>query len=292
MKKDLKSEIAEMVISAIEKDNVLPWDSNILIKRLSPRNSFTQKEYKGINKLILGMLGGSSSNEFATFNQVNKNEGKVIEKGGLPVIFYSPYDKKLKTTDISKSNKEDIVWFWKKFIVFPIEKTTLEPKIKATLEEKNNVRIEEAETFIAKALQALNVKLVFEITPNGFFSPTKNSITMPELKYFKSSEEYYSTLFHELVHAYREVKEQTTKSYSKEEVFAEMGSMFICNHFGILKTTKDNSIAYVKSWIEKLRKNPEYIVDGANGAEKMLNSLLGNENKEFDVEEEQNKKIS
>ena len=118
MKNDVQIQITEMVIAEIEKNNILPWDSNILIQKLNPRNHITQKEYSGVNRLLLSFLGNSLSQEYATYNQINKAGGKVTEKGGLPIVFYSPWDKVLKTNDISKSKKEDIIWFLKKYIVF------------------------------------------------------------------------------------------------------------------------------------------------------------------------------
>ena len=63
-------------------------------------------------------------------------------------------------------------------------------------------------------------------------------------------------------------------NYSKEEVVAETGAMFLCQYFGIAKDTSRNSQAYLQHWSQKLRENPMWLISGANAAEKAVNYML------------------
>ena len=102
---------------------------------------------------------------------------------------------------------------------------------------------------------------------------------MPSRDLFHSSEEYYSTLFHELTHSTghtsrvgREGIEQLntfgSESYSKEELIAEMGAAMLCGVTGISPATIPNSAAYLQSWINRLRGDSKLLVSAASAAQK------------------------
>ena len=69
----------------------------------------------------------------------------------------------------------------------------------------------------------------------AFYPPSADTVNMPPAELFQSSEEYYSTLFHELTHSTghpsRLGRLDTdnpaafgSKDYSQEELVAEMGA--------------------------------------------------------------------
>ena len=74
---------------------------------------------------------------------------------------------------------------------------------------------------------------------------------IPDVRRFEDIREYYSTLFHELVHftghesrLARPIKNSFgSDQYSKEELIVEMGSCFLCGITGIAPGIIDNSAA-------------------------------------------------
>ena len=76
---------------------------------------------------------------------------------------------------------------------------------------------------------------------------------------YKVLEEYYSTLFHEMVHSTghksRLARPGVTRNaisfgdevYSKEELVAEMGAAMLCGVAGIDNRTIENSASYIHS---------------------------------------------
>lgn len=109
---------------------------------------------------------------------------------------------------------------------------------------------------------------------------------MPPKPAFSSSAEYYSTLFHELVHstgaAHRLSRKGVTDptffashDYSQEELVAECGAAFLCAEAGISPATINNSAAYIASWIKQLRHEPRWIVNAASQAGKAADLILG-----------------
>ena len=102
---------------------------------------------------------------------------------------------------------------------------------------------------------------------NGcYYIPSIDFINMVPFKHFNSSEEYYSTFFHEINQS-TEVKTRLnklnfsndifgSKAYSEEELVAEISASYICNFLRL--QTPDlitNSIAFLEGWSRKLKND-------------------------------------
>ena len=66
-----------------------------------------------------------------------------------------------------------------------------------------------------------------------------------------------------------------SQSYSKEELVAEMGAAFLCGRAGIVERTIDNSAAYVRSWLQRLKDDARLVVLAAAQAQKAADFILG-----------------
>jgi hypothetical protein len=88
---------------------------------------------------------------------------------------------------------------------------------------------------------------------------------MPSIGLFRSSEEYYSTFFHELTHStghksrvgregFEFIQSFGSESYSREELVAEVGAATLCGVTGIENRTIENSAAYLRTRIERLKE--------------------------------------
>ena len=121
----------------------------------------------------------------------------------------------------------------------------------------------------------------------AFYNPRNDLVNVPKLSQYKKSEQYYCTLFHELVHSTghesRLKREEITKNiirfgdldYSKEELVAEIGAAFLCGHGHIELPIIDNSAAYISGWLRKLKNDKKFIFDAAAKAQKAVNYILG-----------------
>ena len=118
------------------------------------------------------------------------------------------------------------------------------------------------------------------------YRPLTDTVGMPDKSLFAGSEEYYSTLFHELGHStghpsrvgregIENVNAFASTSYSKEELVAEMTSAFLCAVSGISPATLSNSVAYLQGWIRKLRGDSRLLVSAASHAQKASDYILG-----------------
>lgn len=50
-----------------------------------------------------------------------------------------------------------------------------------------------------------------------------------------------------------------SEDYAREELVAELGSALVAQRYGISKNVKDESAAYVKSWLNSLKESPDFI---------------------------------
>ena len=50
-----------------------------------------------------------------------------------------------------------------------------------------------------------------------------------------------------------------SREYAREEFVAELGSALVAQRHGISKNIKEESAAYLKSWLSELKESPDYI---------------------------------
>jgi antirestriction protein ArdC len=124
---------------------------------------------------------------------------------------------------------------------------------------------------------------VFEESDKAWYSPSNDAVGMPARDLFHSSEEYYATEFHELAHStghpkrlHRHGFDNPTffgsESYSKEELVAEMTAAMLSRIAGIEQRTLENSAAYLKTWIVRLKSDSRLLISGASQAQKARTS--------------------
>lgn len=164
------------------------------------------------------------------------------------------------------------------FRVFNVAQTNLQearPKLWEKLEQEETVtarenqdsfKFEPVDKIIADNLWICTIKPQYQ--DNAYFSISKNEIVVPERRQFKNSEAFYGTLFHEMIHS-TGAKDQLDRfspshgfgssEYAREELVAELGSALTSQRYGMTKNIKEDSCAYLKSWLTQLKESPQFI---------------------------------
>ena len=120
--------------------------------------------------------------------------------------------------------------------------------------------------------------------PRACYTPATDTLHMPSPACFACPEAYYTTLYHELVHAsgHRSRLDRKTftdvclfgdPTYAKEELVAEMGATYLCGVCGIAHTTLANSAAYLQSWMAMLHHDVTLLVQAAAQAQRAADYL-------------------
>ena len=270
---DVYAKVTEAIIQKLEEGHI-PW-----IKGWATRPAVsheTGKRYSFLNQMLLGHSGG----EWATFHQVQNNNGKV-KKGehGRGVMFFSFKEEKDEKTD-EVVKRIPIARYYYVFEIGQCE--GIDRKYPLPTVEHNP--IEEAEKVVADYLKANpNLRIEERMQNSAHYSPSEDQIIVPERGQFKDIKDFYSTLFHEMVHSTMRKDRANrpegnlgsfgTKEYAKEELVAEIGSAYLCDSCGIEKKI-DNSAAYIENWLTRLKDDKKFVVSASSKAEKAVKYIL------------------
>ena len=270
--------VTDRIIAELEKSSIpwkRPWSVNT-----GAYNRISNKPYSLLNQILLGRDG-----EWATFKQWTDLDGHIRkgEKSSF-VVFWKiqPYE------DINADGEKVVkqIPLLRYYNVFHISQVDgVEPKSKPELKEIEP--IEAAETIKESYKEREHIRIIETITNGAGYDPVMDYIQVPCRKQYTDANEFYSTLFHEMVHSTghktrldRLTSEDNlhfgSETYSKEELCAELGSAMLLNQIGIeTPQTFKNSAAYVQNWLQVLRNDNKFIVSAASKAEKAVNFILG-----------------
>ena len=103
---------------------------------------------------------------------------------------------------------------------------------------------------------------------NAYFSISKDEIVVPEKKQFVDGESFYANLLHEMTHStgteerLGRIKQGSafgSAEYAREELVAELSAALISSRYGMEKHVKEDSCAYLKSWLGSLKESPDFL---------------------------------
>lgn len=277
MKKDVYEMVTDRIIEQLEQ-GVIPWQKPWGGVIDGAYNRISKKPYSLLNQMLL-----QHSGEYATFKQWSELGGHIRkgEKSEI-VVFWKlqPYED--ENADGEKIIKQiPLLRYYNVFHVSQVD--GIEPK---ELDLNEFEPIEEAERIKTEYMTREHLKILEKLTDKAFYSPTFDYIQIPCKEQYQNVEEFYSTLFHEMVHStgYKtrldreDVKDCMyfgSENYSKEELTAELGSAFLVNLLGIeTKNSFRNSSAYIQGWLGRLRGDKKFIVSASSKAEKAVKYIL------------------
>jgi antirestriction protein ArdC len=248
--------------------------------RINAQEPSFKKRIPG-DKCFYPWLSALQFTYWLTFKQC-KDLGGNIRKGaqGTPVVYWN-------WQEIEEDGEtEKKVPFMRYYTVFNVAQCENIP------EDKIPATTEATTTHIDKIMQCEGIVENWEDKPEirhgeqkAYYRPSSDLVNMPQVETFMNSEEYYSTLFHELTHStghekrlnrqgITEIAPFGTPLYSKEELVAEMGAAFLCGYTGIEYATIDNSAAYIQGWLGKLKNEKKLVILAAAQAQKAANYIL------------------
>lgn len=260
-----------------------PWKSFRASGMQHPRN-ISGNSYRGANWFLLGMLGFPHP-IFLTFRQAQSLGGHV-RKGecGFPVIFW----KMLEVTEELATDADQVgkkIPFAKTYTVFNVEQC-----------EGLSLALPEPVPGPVAFDPIQSAEAIWEGMPQpptlayggdrACYSPSLDQIKLPPREAFQTPEGFYETWFHEIGHATGHTNRLARKElmsgvhfgnrdYSLEELVAELCAAFLCAEAGIDQAVLENQAAYLQSWMQKLRQEPNAFVIAAARAQKAADFILG-----------------
>ena len=298
-----REELVKMYIDCL-KENEIPfkkrWASGANI------NGITNREYKGVNQLILNYVAyvnKYNDNRWYTYNQIKENGYKLknAKSKGVPIEFLSVYNTETKQKisfseyeEYIEKNPEDKEKF--KIInrgTFVFNGSLIEglPERKPYI-DYFDINVRNAK-YIFKLMNELDVDYA-EYGDKAFYSPVEDKIVLPKIDLFRDVYTYQATLLHELCHSTghekrlnRNLLTNDKKEYAREELIAEISSSFLMQKLDvdICADHYDNHKSYIQSWISILEDKPQELFKAINESDKVckyIDDLMKVKNREVE----------
>ena len=284
---EYRDELVKKLCDAME-NGTAPWQRT-WTDGDAPFNAVSGRSYHGINSINLAVqsqvLGHAEDPRWMTFDQA-KEKGWYVKPGekGTHIEFYK-FDEKPKVDEfgdpvLDEDGKQEVeksvlVRNYVAFHASQIEGISpYEPKARNPIETS-----EKAERILQESGA--------EIRHGGneaFYNSTEDYIQVPERGQFNSQADYYATALHEMGHwtghpsrLNRETSSDiNSETYAKEELVAEITSMFVSAETGIPQTQEhfDNHAAYVDHWVKAIKEDPNALFKAVNQAQKASEEIL------------------
>lgn len=278
----IRESITSTIINSLEAGGLpawrRPWTADPNGLGLATSLS-TGKAYNGINQLLLQILAmqrNYQSKWFGTFNQT-KQAGASVKKGekSVKIVLWKPISR--ERTNEKGEQVEDRFLCLRTFSVFNVEQTTGLDQFRIGFAQPSDTIFERFE-----AMDRLVAAVGVDLRHGGnkaFYSPGGDFIQMPHRHQFESSEAYYQTLAHELVHhsesriGFDRAKEDN--AYALGELVAELGASFLLAELGLPASENiENCTRYLDHWLKAMKGDTKFVFKAAATASKAVDYLL------------------
>lgn len=260
--------ITERIVTLLEQGTV-PWHKPWKATTSWPRNFVSRKPYRGVNVFLLVTMSYESP-FWLTFHQA-QGLGANVRRGekACPVVFWKPIQ--IEDDETGAARKFPLLRIYHVFNSSQCDGLNTDRP-----EEAITVRSTKPAELVA---QMPNPPAIKHGMTHAFYSPPEDLVGLPERERFEDETSYYATLFHELIHSTGHTSRLNRATltgntgfgsdpYSKEELIAELGSAFLCGYTEIVERTIDNSAAYLKGWLARLKADRTLIVQAAGHAQR------------------------
>ena len=306
VKPDLYQVITEKVIDLLEAGTIpwqRPWNQYGLA-----RNYASGHVYTGINAFLLNFFPSFDVPFYLTYKQAQALGGQVRKGAKAETVYffktlYKDADgKNLKPAQVAQlqasfplrgaGGEIKAIPMPRTFHLFNIADIDGIDFDIPELKENPSAPIEACDNFVS-GLQSVP-EIIHQDLNQAFYTPATDVINMPPLPRFHSSESYYHVLLHEITHSTGhasrldrpgitlppEQRQQQSEPYAFEELVAELGAVYLCQHAGITVSPAaaaeqlENTAAYIDGYLRLLKADKRFLFQASSQAQKAVNFLL------------------
>ena len=226
------------------------------------------EHYQGINIILLWMMGRTAPT-WMTYNQAKQLGGQVRRgEKGTGICYTAPV-----------TTKEDETYrVYKWYTVFNAEQIDGLPPQYYPQPVQDFVNTDKLIMPAEKLISDTGADIRHG-EAKAYYVPAHDYINMPEFGEFRSALDYYSTMFHELVHWTGHKTSMDRKfsrnktDYAIEELVAEMGSAFLMAHLGLEATVREDHASYLAHWLKALDNDSKFIFSAASAASQAVTHI-------------------
>ena len=297
-----RQELVDKVVKDIKEGKPFFWDSGTF-NAGRPRNLLqamknTDKYYNGINSMqltIAAQMRGFKDSRWATYKQALEAGGHVKRGAKGTHIEYWQFTKDVMQVNPETGKKEPVYItnengnkqkkteplehpIVKHYTVFNGDQIEgIEPDHPITIKD------EDKNMYMENMIKNSEAEIIYDQKNKNYYGINSDEIHLMPREEFKTMDAFYSTAAHEIAHStgaakrldratIRHAKGFGTEDYAKEELRAEMTSMFVQQKYNIRfdRSHYENHAAYLQSWAKVLKDNPDELFKAAADAEKAM----------------------
>lgn len=278
----LQQQLAEQFLHILEEEK-LDWKKEWSGLSGRPYNPVSKTVYHGSNYfslLLTSMAKGYQDPRWCTFAQI-KEQGWTLKAGkgqSAKIEFWYPYDREQKKAiswqefrEAGGQINDRYQLFSRAYSVYNGDMIVGIPKLEVTQNEIQPVEL------VDTISGSMGVSISYHKSDQAFYRPVEDRIYLPYRQQFHSEYAYASTALHELSHATgsehrlnrKQGGEFGTEPYAYEELVAEISSCFLSSELPMGQTEEhlQNHKAYVQSWIQGIKEQPDALFRAVKDAE-------------------------
>lgn len=291
-------ELTQKLISILKNSKTLNWNRPWFQDGKLAENIFSKRKYRGLNQLFLSWEAAENFefNRWLTFKQGVELGAKVIKGQKAQRVYYWNflYFNGDTGQNITKAIQGIIAkhqaipdnvikkGFLKHYSVFNIAQFEKLPQMYFQKAADQAKTVLEKNEMAEQMIKETKAEIVYHSLSECFYQPKTDKIMLCKPEVFKGTEEYYSTLFHELGHwtghqsrldRFKTNAVYGSADYAKEELIAEFTAAFVCAEYGFSKMIQ-NSAAYLDFWLKALKNDVKLAFTAASKAQKAADYLF------------------
>lgn len=279
---ELQKQLAEQFLHLLEEKN-LEWKKEWNGLPSRPYNPISKTVYNGSNYfslLLTSIQKGYQDNRWCTFAQIKEQGWKLRPGKGQSgrIEYWYPYDREQKKAiswqefrEAGGQINDRYQLFSRVYFVYNGDMIVGIPKLEVTQNKIQQVEL------VDTISGSMGVSISYHESDQAFYRPVEDRIYLPYRQQFHSEYAYASTALHELSHATgsehrlnrKQGGEFGTEPYAYEELVAEISSCFLSSELPMGQTEEhlQNHKAYVQSWIQGIKEQPDALFRAVKDAE-------------------------
>lgn len=285
---DSRKELTQRLLAEMEQGELL-WTKGWKSEGKRPYNPVTKAVYKGGNRfrlMLASYFERFSDNRWVTFSQA-KEKGWTVKKGEKGMLCEKWIFEEKKTIEDPITGEKETVYEEldhpkvNYFVLFNAAQIEGIPELEAKTPLPIDEQLALADQFVkSSACPIIENKNETE----AYYSPIQDEVHLPARDSFYSANEFLATAIHEMGHSTghpsRLNRDQKSifgsKEYAKEELIAELSSVFVQADLGIDIGAKQfaNHAAYLQNLMSVLKENPNALFQASADAAKASDYLL------------------
>lgn len=298
--KEGRQEITQQVIEMMKEQNtnwIQPWVDSYN----RPYNPITKNYYHGANVLRLWAVSMAKQYEdprWITFKQASDNDWKI--KKGEKGVLCEYWNKKIKEVEDAETGekKQEIIPILNTFYVFNAQQVEGMPALEtvSVIQKYNGEYNKLADQLIASSECPVHED---KESRGAYYTPSNDSITLPDRSQFFETAGFVETLLHEMSHSTGHPSrlnresiaamtltsdvppntkdENNINNYPLEELVAEFSSIMVEKDLGVTSSGgMKNHAAYLNSWIAALEKDENVLFRVILAADNAADRLIHN----------------